>query len=446
MGTVLFLPETGPVPDQLTNMIRTEPTDNKQGNKVTRHARRLLSLACLVLCFLPSPTEAQGAVGQYEQEAPLQSWNTFGFTTASGLAMGTARYAYAQDLSASTSNPALLTRLPEFSVVIGGSYRHATVFRYDLVNTGILMGEENGSINNYLLDFGGISANYKGWGLAFTVSLTELFDRPRTYFEYTFGGQIYYTLDFQQDGFIRTYNLGLSRQLGDSLSVGIALNYEKGSLERGYSESWLGPDINLSSMQKHEMQGFYLNGGVVYDPGQGFSAAAVFRTPYTRTADSESLVRNLTPPGGTDILIDSQGDSTFKRPFMLGGGVSYLAAENIRLAADLSFFNWSNYEVEHIGVPAARDFKNTISLNAGAEYNLHVVVFNHKIDIPLRMGFAYDPQPIREPGIKNYSMNLGFGLHSSHFFLDAGGSYIWESGSGDDLKYVHLAVSLGYKL
>lgn len=413
---------------------------------MTRYAKLSLIFACLGF-FLPlSVTEAQGNGGQYEQEAPLESWNSYGFTSASGLAMGGVRYAYALDFSSVTSNPALLTRIPRFSAAVGGSYRHSSLYRYDLVNTGILMSDDNTHLNNYLMDFGGISLNDKGWGLAFTIYLSELFDRPRSFFEYTFEGQIYYTLDYQQSGYIRTHNLGLSRQFGDSLSLGIAVNYEKGSLERSYWESWVGDDINISSLQKHDLKGFYLNGGIILDPSQGISLGLVFRTPYTRKADSDSLVHNLTPPGGTDIRIDSTGKSSTKRPLMLGAGASYLVAENLRLAVDLSFFNWANYEVEYIGVPAARDFKNTLTVNLGAEYKLETTLFKRQIKIPMWTGFSYDPQPVREPSIRNYSLSLGFGFHGSHLFLDAGGSYIWESGSGDGLKYVRLAATMGFTL
>ena len=52
--------------------------------------KSLLILICVV-ALLPGLSEAQMAMGQYEQEAPLRSWNSFGFTTAAGLAMGGTR-------------------------------------------------------------------------------------------------------------------------------------------------------------------------------------------------------------------------------------------------------------------------------------------------------------------------------------------------------------------
>lgn len=410
------------------------------------NALKFLFILTCVVALLPGITSAQLVRGQYELEAPLRSWNVYGFTTASGLAMGGARYAHAFDLSATTSNPALLTRLSKFSIVVDGSYNQASLFKYDIVNTGILSSTENANISNYLLDFGGISFNYNGWGLALSVSLPEIYDRPPSAVDLDFDGQIYYTIELIQEGFLRNYNLGLSRQFGDSFSVGIGLNYETGSLERGYWESWVGADINLSSVQKHDLKGYYLNGGVVFDVSQGFSLAAVFRTPYTREADSESLVQNLTPPGGTDIRIESQGKSTFKQPLMLGGGLSYFIQENFRIAADLSFFNWSKYEVELIGVPEPRDFRNTVTLNTGIEYKVEANAFKQKIEIPLWLGFGYDRQPMREPNSTYYNLSLGVGLRGSRLFLDAGGSYGWESGSGDGLSYVRLAATLGFRL
>jgi hypothetical protein len=86
-------------------------------------AIRVRSCALLLLGVLALPTvsSAQLVLGQYEDEAPLRSWNTFGLTVASSLGRGETQLALAEDCSAALGNPALLASLPKFSVGFNGS-------------------------------------------------------------------------------------------------------------------------------------------------------------------------------------------------------------------------------------------------------------------------------------------------------------------------------------
>ncbi len=76
--------------------------------------KRLLSLSITLLLlwlFLLSPAWSQLVLGQYEDEAPLRSWNQYGFLGATSLAVGGTRFAFATDCSTSLANPSLLPLL-----------------------------------------------------------------------------------------------------------------------------------------------------------------------------------------------------------------------------------------------------------------------------------------------------------------------------------------------
>ena len=61
---------------------------------------RFLSVFLIgTLMLLPAKSRAQLVRGQYEDEAPLRTWNTFGLFTGGTLGMGGAHYAFASDLS-----------------------------------------------------------------------------------------------------------------------------------------------------------------------------------------------------------------------------------------------------------------------------------------------------------------------------------------------------------
>src|SRR4030043_2364087 len=128
---------------------------------------------------LPIASPAQLVIGQYEDEAPLRTWNTFGLATAASIGGGETMLALADDCSAALSNPALLAGLPKFTLSLNGSYSRSTLFRYSIVNTGVLVSEGNLGIGLFALDFGGLSYRISAWTFALTASVTEVYDRPR---------------------------------------------------------------------------------------------------------------------------------------------------------------------------------------------------------------------------------------------------------------------------
>src|SRR4030042_1490867 len=134
----------------------------------TLFLRRWL-LGPAILLAVPSASPAQLVIGQYEDEAPLRTWNTFGLATASSIGRGETMLALADDCSAALSNPALLAGLPKFTLSLNGSYSRSTLFRYSIVNTGVLVSEGNLGIGLFALDFGGLSYRISDWTFAITA-------------------------------------------------------------------------------------------------------------------------------------------------------------------------------------------------------------------------------------------------------------------------------------
>src|SRR4030042_2849915 len=140
--------------------------DSKNRGKLVKWAAstmtttRALSYCLLLLTILialPVASPAQLVIGQYEDEAPLRTWNTFGLASASSLGRGETAFALADDCSASLSNPALLAGLPKFTLSLNGSYSRRTLSPYSIVNTGVLATEKNPATGLFAVDFGGLS-------------------------------------------------------------------------------------------------------------------------------------------------------------------------------------------------------------------------------------------------------------------------------------------------
>jgi hypothetical protein len=406
---------------------------------------RHIAVIVSMLALFSLSSWAQLILGQYEDEAPFRTWNTFGIPTAPSIGMGETRFALAHDPSVALTNPALLTSLPPYSMAINGSYSTASFDKYSIVNTGVLLSQGNSSIGVYTLDFAGISVIFKGWAFGLSVGLLEQYDRPSHKPGYEYQGQLAYTVDFQQDGILRNYNLALARKFFGRLALGIGINFISGSLEKSIEENYLYKEVIITDFKKNDFKGFYMNGGIAVDLTDRLTAAAIFRTPYTKEAKSESNLRYYIPGGNADIEIEAAATNAYKQPLVLGVGFDYRLSEVFRVASDLSFFNWSSYSVDYFDEDLKRTFKNIIKVGGGLEYLGSLNIFGQDIMVPLRAGISYDPQPMKEPSSHYFYYTIGIGIYWRGLRLDTGVFFGNEKGSGQDLFARRFSVSLSYR-
>jgi len=400
---------------------------------------------CL-FALLSVPAQAQLAVGQYEDEAPFRTWNTFGLATAAAAGMGEAQFALVADASATLVNPARLTALPSFSCSLNGSYTAASFDKYAVVNTGVLVTGGNSALGIYALDFAGITFSLEEWAFGVSVGLIENYDRPPQSPDYVWQGELQYLFQFDQSGHLRNYNLSLARQWGGWLSVGVGLNYAAGSMEKSVVENMYYSGVTISDRKKHDFTGFYVNGGMTADVNEKLTLAAVFRTPYTKQAESKSSLRYDSPQGGTDIRIEAAADSAYRQPLVLGIGADYRFSPRFRAASDLSYFHWSSYAVTYFDEDLRREFKDIVKVSGGLEYIGSLRLFQQDFQVPLRAGMSYDPQPVREPSVHYIYFTLGTGLYWQQLKLDVGVMFGNEKGSGRNLYGRKIVLTLSYAL
>jgi hypothetical protein len=404
--------------------------------------RRLVPLAILVgVFFVRGVASAQLALGQYEDEAPLGTWNTLGAPSAPSLALGGTQFARAWDASASLANPALLTTLPRLSASLAGSYARASLFRYALVNTGAVTTLSNLPVGVLALDHAGLAVRAGAWAFALAAAAPESYGRPPIVFNE--GG---YLLTFHQSGYLRVLHAGLARSLPGGLSVGVGLNYATGRADRTTVET--SADILRTvtiTDDKHETyRGVYVNAGLTWSNGAGLTAALTVRTPYVKKGTGESLVRYEVPEEGTDIRFDAAAVNTYRQPWVAGAGLSYRFGRVWTLAAEAAWFGWSRYEVVSFEEPLRRAFRNVVKAGAGLEYLAASGATGRKPRIPLRLGLAVDPQPVTSVRTTYVHVTFGAGLEFRRIALDLAASVGRESGSGRDMGAAKVLVSFRY--
>ncbi len=407
---------------------------------------KVVLIILAVLLAFPAAASAQLVLGQYEDEAPLRTWNAFGIQTAVSLGRGDTVFAQADGVASALSNPALLPGLPRITISLNGTLYHASLYKYSIVNTGVLSTRDNLTIDQRALDFGGVSFQIGDWAVGLSAALTEIYDRPRVYYEYSPSANPAYTLDFRQSGFLRQVNLAVARRLGARLRLGLGFNFVDGELERMTEENYFDPGITITDRKNQAFSGFFLNGGITAEISPRLNLAVVFQPPYGKKSESRSEYRYAAPAAGTDIRISADSSDSYDQPLVLGLGAGYEISSDFRILADLAYFSWSKYRVNYFGESRQRDFRDTVKAGLGAEYALALRLFDSEARLPVRFGLGYDPQPMRDPSSAYTYFSAGAGLHWKMFALDVGASFGRESGSGHSLATRRVAISLNLRL
>ncbi|HEX9972600.1 MAG TPA: hypothetical protein VGD14_11070 [bacterium] len=186
-----------------------------------------------------------------------------------------------------------------------------------------------------------------------------------------------YTIDtyhWEQTGGIYAITPAIGLQLTPSISIGATVNIYTGKTNSAHEYL-----SNPSNDYKEEFtfSGINFNIGALLDFDR-FRIGAVLKTPFGLKQeydglDSENYKYNL----------------TFGIPQKLGFGASFLATENLTLAADYEIRNYAGSKIEHDEDGAKYDaaWKDINQFRLGAEYLLK----SGTNIIPLRLGFATAP-------------------------------------------------------
>jgi hypothetical protein len=395
--------------------------------------------------FFPSASWSQLVIGQYEDEAPFRTWNTLGVKTASSLARGETQFTLASDCAVALSNPALLLKLPKVAFTVNYSSSKALFYRYSIVNTGVLFSDESLSHQFSALDFVGLALHFNNWAFTVNWSLLEVYDRPPAESQYTSQGVEYYSINSTQKGKLNNLNFSISQQLFKGLSIGFGFNYVYGQLNRDINEEWITDRVTIIDNKSHEYSGYYFNGGLLLDLTDTFRVGAVFRTPYIKKSESQSMLSYDAPAGGNDIRIEATSDDEYHQPLVVGLGAGFIVSDGLKLMSDIAFYNWSKYKVNYFEESLQRDFKDVIKIGVGAEYVSSYVLFNQIFYFPWRAGLIYDPQPMKEPNSSYLYFTFGSGLRWKGLLFDAAFIIGQERGTENSLQANKATFTLSYQ-
>ncbi|MGQ9800786.1 MAG: hypothetical protein ACUVRL_03875 [Candidatus Saccharicenans sp.] len=396
----------------------------------------------ILLLSLSTAGLAQAGPGQYTEEAPLGSWNILGPDTSASLGAGFCQIARSGSSQAVFANPALLSLLPATSFSLTPSFNQTQLFRYWLVNTGVITTSGNLTHRNWQVDHFGLSRQIGRWTLGLGAALSENYGRPGLEYRYVYNQQVYNQLQIWQTGHLASYGLSLARQLNRHLSLGLSLVYERGHLERSLDEFWFQEEIQMIDYRYQKITGFHLLFGLSYSLNNRFYLGLSLTPPYTRQIKGESSLRYISAL--TEIETRSQASDRVRRPLVLGLGSRLIINRSLEGYLEAIFFNWRQYSFTYFGEEQARNFRNTVRLGTGLKYRGKLRFRGRTWSTPYFLGLAVDQQPVAEYKSTYFYLTFGSGFGNEIFRLGFSTAIGLESGSGQKLKRQKIAVTLDF--
>ena len=231
----------------------------------------------------------------------------------------------------------------------------------------------------------------------------------------------------------------LSRQLNDQVSVGFGINFNYGmvNLKRVVMKNLGGGDMLGHQELDAKGWGVGLNAGILMkvSPQLRFGASLRYEMDISMsgTVDTKvykpynaQLASSIPDLNGDVIPMSQDVDFDLPRPLVAGAGIAFTPNDQLTLAADVEYTQWSVVDkIEAGDEELTFNWKNTVKVSVGAQYLVNE-------GLALRAGFYSDPSPAPDetlnpllPDIaRKNSVTAGFGLAFGKFWLNFAGEYI----------------------
>ena len=403
-----------------------------------------LILILIFLCWLPLLTFAQLSPGQYLEEAPLGTWNIFGLCSAPSLGTGFSQVVLARSNTIVLTNPALLTSLLPSNLTLNFSFNQTQLFKYLMVNTGVLTTTGNLSYRCWQLNYFGLSQRWRGWVLALVYARNENYGRPAIDYRDLSSDVLYHEITLRQSGEQRMYGLALSRGLNSKLRAGLSLIKIDGFIARNLEETWPLEQIEMKDYRYQKLSGFYPVFGLNYRISDRLSLGLSLIPPYPKKAQGQSLLAYRSPEGNTDIEIRGEADDRIRMPLVIGLGGKYSLRPNLEIFLETVYFGWNKYSFTYFGETMLRSFRSVLRISSGLEYSSKFRLFGKTFDSPYYLGIMIDPQPMTDITSTYYYLTFGSGISSDAFSLTFATAIGLEKGSGHNLKNQKISITLSF--
>jgi hypothetical protein len=257
-------------------------------------------------------------------------------------------------------------------------------------------------------------------------------------------------------GSVNLWSLAGAARVTSRLSVGWSTDFYRGAWKQTLNVSEdpgiLGPTDFVSSESTNAIGDHTVNLGLLL-AYPSVRIGVVYHKEIRSPFEVSNASRSSLAPSFTERI--GRGDGAELRfPRSIGAGVAWLPRPLLRLALDVTYDEWTKYVIA-VRMPGVPDrvlsgfdelppelsaTRNTVTVNTGLEKLFPV----RGRFVPLRVGFAHEPQGERDPWVRQSSdhtvLAVGTGLNSNSVKLDVALEHRWgELRQSDNISPVYLS-------
>jgi hypothetical protein len=258
-----------------------------------------------------------------------------------------------------------------------------------------------------------------------------------------------YNGDFQ--GKVNTCFVAFARQFGKKFNLGIKFdyNYGKRDLEINDIYNYIysnNQEFNrIQHRENHKLKYMALSVGTRWQITPAWTIDTVWVHPFK--GDVKRMVTREFYSSLTEerLTISSQEyTNDLFRPKKIHIGTTHTfstetgkspVSRRFTIAAEAVYSFWSDYRYEFFNETLTRDMRDTIAVAIAVEYG----IYKKPKDIFFRVGYRFEPQPVKEGLTDLHNMSSGIGIRLGKFAWDLGLSYLFCSVNG--FKQNHLVLN-----
>lgn len=188
--------------------------------------------------------------------------------------------------------------------------------------------------------------------------------------------------------------------------------------------------VSVKMEEDITMEGQNFNLGFLWEITPRWTLGGVYRSEFIVDMDRDIIYKRFEP---TQARYKWSDEMEMRLPASYGLGGAFRYNDQFSVAADVSFIEWSRFQIEDEdgnrispvnGLPVNRaDIDTTMTARLGGEY----LILNPKYIVPIRAGFFYDPEPARGTPDDYYGVSVGTGLVYEPVVIDL--SYWYRFGN-----------------
>ena len=412
-------------------------------------------------CLLLAAAIAPGATAQDQdyhlEETPAVTWNGLAYQDARMLALGGVSL-LASGPFAGAANPALIPADRGLELGLTADRLDFEAFQYWGVNQGVV--SHLSPLSDRATALGGVAARFAARQLRLSAGwyLRALPRFPSFAFREDYEYEQYDQYSGSFSGTDGAFFLAAATPTWRGFSLGARLEYVSETRRVTISDAsesyfrfggrWERRYLDIRREETHEGSLLVPCLGLSWSVSPRWTLAVAAEWPLDGTVERTVLRSFESATDGIHISEQQTASDPLERPARISAGTrlgidlggSSAGRASLLVAAEATHQRWAGHRYVSFGEGRGRDLRDTVGFAGGVE----LAAARDKGGYSVRLGYRFDPQPVRAPEAALHVFTGGGGMHRGSLGLDAALSY--HRGSPGGVEQGHVAIGMTLRM